>query len=42
VGLSGNGRILAVGAVGEDGGARGMDGNQASNSRPDSGAVYLY
>jgi hypothetical protein len=42
VGLSGNGRILAVGAVGEDSGARGMDGNQASNSRPDSGAVYLY
>jgi trimeric autotransporter adhesin len=42
VGLSGNGRILAVGAVGEDSAARGIDGNQNSESSANSGAVYLY
>ena len=42
VALSGNGVILAVGAMGEDGGARGVGGNQADNSLRDSGAVYIY
>jgi hypothetical protein len=42
VALSGNARILAIGAVGEDSAATGIDGNQLSNSSTDSGAVYLY
>jgi hypothetical protein len=42
VAISGNGRILAVGAMGEDSGARGVGGNQADNSLRDSGAVYVY
>jgi hypothetical protein len=40
--LSGSGRTLAVGAVFEDSNARGVDGNQLDNSKPESGAVYLY
>jgi uncharacterized repeat protein (TIGR01451 family) len=40
VGLSGN--LLAVGAVGEDSNARGIDGNQANNSIGSSGAVYAF
>jgi hypothetical protein len=42
VALSGDGNILAVGAVGEDSAARGLDGNQNSESASGSGAVYLY
>ena len=42
VALSGDGNILAVGAVGEDSAARGVDGNQGSESASSSGAVYLY
>jgi trimeric autotransporter adhesin len=42
VGLSGDGRILAIGATGEDSAARGIDGNQASESAQNSGAVFLY
>ena len=42
VALSGSGRTLAVGAVFEDSNARGVDGNQLDNSRPESGAAYLY
>ncbi len=37
-----NGKILAVGAMGEDSGARGIDGDQADTSSPDSGAAWLY
>ena len=37
-----SGDTIAVGAWGEDGGARGIDGNQLDNSALDAGAVYLY
>jgi hypothetical protein len=37
-----NGKILAVGAYGENSGARGIDGDQADTSSPDSGAAWLY
>jgi hypothetical protein len=42
VALSGNGLTLAVGASREDSAARGIDGNQADNSKEAAGAVYLY
>ncbi|MEO8017403.1 MAG: hypothetical protein ABI769_06295 [Pseudomonadota bacterium] len=42
IALSGNGLTLAVGALGEDSAARGIDGNQANNSKETAGAVYLY
>jgi len=42
VALSGDGRILVVGAHQEDGAARGVNGNQADNSGEDSGAVYVF
>lgn len=34
--------ILAVGAKTEDGGTVGLNGNQANNDAPDSGAVYVF
>jgi hypothetical protein len=40
VALSGD--LLAVGVVGEDGGSRGVDGDQEDDSRADSGAVYVF
>lgn len=40
--FSGNGRIFAVGAPGEDSAARGIDGDRTDNSAVDAGAVYLY
>lgn len=36
------GDILVVGAPGEDGGAREVDGNAFNNARTDSGAAYVY
>jgi hypothetical protein len=42
VALSGNGRIMVVGAHGEDSAARGINGNQADNSGADSGAAYVF
>jgi len=42
LGLSGDGSILAVGAVGEDSNAIGVDGIQTDNSAPNSGAVYVF
>ena len=42
IALSGNGLTLAIGAPAEDSGARGVDGNQADNSKPSAGAIYLY
>jgi FG-GAP repeat len=42
VALSGDGQTLAVGAKWEDSGAIGVDGNQADNSAPDAGAVYVF
>lgn len=40
--FSGNGRIFAVGAPGEDSAATGVDGDRTSEGAVDSGAVYLY
>jgi hypothetical protein len=40
VALSGD--VLAVGAWGEDSAARGTNGNQADDSAPNSGAVYVF
>jgi cysteine-rich repeat protein len=37
-----SGDTLAVGAYVEDSAAQGVDGNQADNSAPDSGAVYVF
>jgi hypothetical protein len=42
VSLSNDGNILAVGAIGEDSGATGVNGNQHDNSAISSGAVYVY
>jgi len=42
VALSADGLTLAVGAIGEDSMASGIGGNQADNSGPNSGAVYLF
>ena len=42
VSISSNGDVVAVGAIGEDSNATGINGNQANNSAQDSGAVYLY
>jgi hypothetical protein len=40
--LSAGGNTLAVGAIAEDSAARGVDGDQSDNSRPSSGAVYVF
>ncbi len=40
--LSGDGNTLAVGAASEDGGAKGINGNQADRSAVNAGAVYVY
>jgi hypothetical protein len=42
IALSGDGAVLAVGAIGEDSAATGVNGNQADNSATGSGAVYLF
>jgi hypothetical protein len=42
VSLSADGHALAVGARGEDSAATGIDGDQASNARSGSGAVYVF
>jgi FG-GAP repeat len=42
LGLSRDGRTLLVGARGEDGGAKGVNGNQADASVRDAGAAYLF
>jgi hypothetical protein len=42
VALSADGSTLAVGAPGESSNATGINGNQASNSAMDSGAVYVF
>jgi len=41
ISLTPDGRTLLVGARGEDGGAKGLNGNQADKSVRDSGAAYL-
>lgn len=40
--LSGDGRLLAVGAPNENSNATGIDGDQANNTASDAGAVYLF
>jgi len=42
VALSADGNTLAVGAYQEDSNAKGIDGDQADNSFPDAGAVYVF
>ena len=42
VALSGNGRLLVVGAHQEDSAAKTVNGNQADNSGDDSGAAYVF
>ncbi len=42
VALSGDGSTLAVGATGESSAVNGIDGNQADNSAPSAGAVYVF
>ena len=42
VALSADGNTLAVGALGEDSNATGVNGDQTNNSASFSGAVYLY
>ena len=42
VALSGNGAVLAVAANGEDGGSRGIGGDQNDNSVRDSGAIFIF
>src|SRR5262249_31951859 len=40
--LSADGNVLAAGAIGEDSGAKGINGNQEDNSQMGSGAVYVF
>jgi hypothetical protein len=42
IGLSADGNTLAVGVIGEDSGAKGINGDQNDNSQPGSGAVYIF
>ncbi|PYR96675.1 MAG: integrin [Acidobacteria bacterium] len=42
IALSADGNTLAAGAIGEDSGAKGVNGDQNDNSQPGSGAVYVY
>jgi FG-GAP repeat protein len=42
VALNRDGRLLAVGARGEDSGVSGVNGNQADNSVDEAGAVYVF
>ena len=42
LGLSGDGNTLAVAAPNEDSSARGIDGPQDNNDRPESGAAYFF
>src|SRR5204863_14635 len=42
ISLSGDGNTLAVGAIGEDSAAKGINGNQADNSANEAGAVYFF
>ncbi len=42
IGLSDDGNTLAVGAIGEDSNATGVNGDQADNSANQSGAAYVF
>lgn len=40
--LSEDGRVLAVGAIGEDSASSGVNANGSDNMAPNSGAIYIY
>lgn len=42
VSLSSDGNVLAVGALGEDSSAVGVDGDESGNDAPQSGAAYVF
>ena len=42
IALNADGNVLAVGALTEDGGVAGINGNQADNSAQSAGAVYMF
>ena len=42
VAISGDGSVIAIGARNESSGARGIGANQADNSAPGAGAVYVF
>jgi hypothetical protein len=42
VSLSADGNVLAVGAIGEDSNATGVDGDESDNSSSNGGAVYVF
>jgi len=42
IGLSADGNTLAVGAISEDSGAKGINGDQNDNSQASSGATYVF
>jgi hypothetical protein len=42
IGLSADGNTLAVGAISEDSGAKGINGDQNDNSLVSSGAIYVF
>jgi hypothetical protein len=42
IGLSADGNTLAVGAIAEDSGAKGVNADQNDNSRANAGAVYVF
>src|SRR5499427_6798728 len=42
IGLSADGNTLAVGAIAEDSGAKGINGDQNDNSQANAGAVYVF
>ena len=42
MGVSADGNTLAVGAMSEDSGATGVNGDQNDNSQQSSGAVYVF
>src|SRR5215475_10107300 len=42
IGLSADGNTLAVGAIAEDSGAKGIDGDQNDNSQANAGAAYVF
>lgn len=42
IALSADGKTLVIGAQNEDSGATGVNGNQADNSVPEAGAVYVF
>ncbi|RYF07824.1 MAG: integrin [Comamonadaceae bacterium] len=42
VDLSGNGNTLAVGAIGEDSGSKGINGDQSDSSAAKAGAAYVF